>query len=268
MIGRRVAALALVVLCGLVAGCGSWGEDERGDAQIQQDIATTLYASNIQNVEVAVADGIATLTGTAPDQATADRAVEIARGVQGVSDVKSNIAISAVAAEVPPPPAFTPGEPDSIAMGRINQRLIAEPKLAGSKIQPSVAGGVATLTGTVPSDEAKAVAERIAKAVEGVTSVDNKLRVVAETAAVTRPDAQIEDDVNTLLDKQFNDLTLFVEVEGGVVKLSGAIPDQPRIIQVSNAVYTIKGVKSVDTARLTVKGGEPEGQKLGAPTGT
>jgi hypothetical protein len=49
---------------------------------------------------------------------------------------------------------------------------------AGAKtIQVSVSGGTATLTGSVASDTEKAQAEQKAKAVSGVTKVDNQLQV-------------------------------------------------------------------------------------------
>ena len=48
---------------------------------------------------------------------------------------------------------------------------------ASGGIQVSVRSGVATLTGYVPSREDIAEAERIAAAVDGVTSVRNELRV-------------------------------------------------------------------------------------------
>lgn len=261
---RRTAASLLLAAFLFGAACGS-EEAARTDAQIRQEIATAFYANNIQTVTVAVESGVATLTGTASDQATVDRAVEIARATAGVTDVQNRVTL-AESGPAPAVPDIDPAQPDTIAMARVQQRLIAEPELAGSKITPAVAGGVATLTGTVPTEAAKAAAERVARAVPGVTSVANQLQVVAAAPVVTRTDAQVEDDVNALLDRQYADMSLFVEVDGGKVSLSGAVPSQGRILQVSKAVSEVQGVKAVDTARLTVKGGEPEGQKIGAPT--
>jgi osmotically-inducible protein OsmY len=258
----------MAALLAFTSACTSGTEGGTTDDVIRSGVETALYAGNVQGVVVTVENGVVTLGGPVADQATADRAVELARTVEGVTDVRSQFAIAGVGAPggpVEPPPVVDVGNSDSLATAQIGQRLIAEPALAGSKITPSVAGGVATLSGTVPNDGAKGEAERVAKAVPGVKSVTNNLQVVA-AAVETRSDVQVEDDVSALLDKQFADLSLFVEVEEGNVSLSGAVPDQGRIVQVSKAVYGVKGVKSVDTARLTVKGGEPEGKKIGAPS--
>jgi hyperosmotically inducible protein len=266
VIGRRVAAVLLATVAIVASGCAD-GPGSRTDEQIKQDVATALYAGNIEGVTVAVSGGAVTLSGAVADQATADRAAELARAVEGVTSVTSSLTFGAAGpTPVPDGPAVLP--PDSQAAGRIQQRLIADTSLAGSKITPAVAGGVATLTGTVPSEQAKATAERIAKSVDGVTSVSNQLQVVAAVQPVARTDEEVENDVNALVDSKFAALSLFVQVESGVVKLAGAVPNQATILQVSKAVSEVSGVKAVDTARLTIQGGEPEGQKLGAPSGT
>ena len=64
---------------------------------------------------------------------------------------------------------------------------------------------------------------------------------------------------------QYPNLTLFVQVKDGVVSLSGAVPDQSKIVEVTKAIHQVKGVKAVDTGRLTVKGGEPDDKRIGAP---
>lgn len=265
--GRRGLArhyatfLLIVALTVAVAGCGGGGDTPPSDAQIRSDIATSFDANNIRGIDASVRDGIVVLTGEVQAQADADRAVQVAQTAKGVVSVTNQIIVSAI-----PTPVIQAGNADSILTGKVQQRLLADPALAGSNIAPAVAGGVATLAGTVPNDMAKTQAEKTAKSVEGITSVVNQLQVVAPTT-VEKPvtDDQLDAAVNALLDKQFHDLSLFVQVSNGVVALSGAVPDQSTIVRVTKVVHGIDGVKAVDTRRLTVQGGEPEGQKLGSP---
>jgi hyperosmotically inducible protein len=268
--GRSVLKRSTVAVLLAATLASGWGCSEAGpgaaDAEAKAQIASKLDAANIAGIVVTVQDGVATLTGSAPDQATADRAGQLARETAGVKTVLNQIAVGGggvAGVDVPPPPAVT--TKDEVLAAAVNLRLASNAALAGSKITVTAAGGVATLAGTVPSDAAKAAAETAAKSVPGVTSVANNLTVVAAAPVETVPDAKIADDVNALLDKQFFELIVNVEVKGGAVTLSGAVPNRGTIVQVTNAVQQIKGVKAVDTSRLTVQGGEPDDERIGAP---
>lgn len=64
--------------------------------------------------------------------------------------------------------------------GKLEGSYLLNSELDGFKIGTEVASGAVTLTGTVPSDAHKDLAEEIAKNLEGVTGVTNNL-MVAET---------------------------------------------------------------------------------------
>jgi hyperosmotically inducible protein len=66
------------------------------DATITASVKTKLAAeklSTLMKVDVDTRHGIVTLTGDVDSEATRQRAVEVARGVQGVRDVVSNLRI-------------------------------------------------------------------------------------------------------------------------------------------------------------------------------
>lgn len=260
------ATLAILVLAAW--GCSDSPTGSAEDTALKQSVASTLEAANVPGLAVTVTDGVVTLAGPVADQATADRALELARGAKGVKSVVNQLVVGP-GGGLPqgggPPPVPIPETPDGVLLARVNQKLASDATLAGSKITPSVADGVATLAGTVPTDAAKAAAEAIAKSIPGVTAVVNNLQVVAVAVEIV-PDPKIADDVNALLDTQFFELIVNVEVKGGGVTLSGAVPNRNTIVQVTNAVRQIKGVKAVDTSRLTVQGGEPENERIGSPT--
>jgi len=59
----------------------------------------------------------------------------------------------------------------------VSAGLAKDPDLSAVRIDVDTKGGAVTLNGPAPSAEAKARAEDIAKGVQGVVSVDNKLEV-------------------------------------------------------------------------------------------
>jgi hyperosmotically inducible periplasmic protein len=66
---------------------------------------------------------------------------------------------------------------DATITASVSAGLAKDPDLSAIKINVDTRGGVVTLNGPAPSAAAKARAEDIAKGVEGVSSVDNKLEV-------------------------------------------------------------------------------------------
>jgi hyperosmotically inducible protein len=255
----RFAAVAGVLAIALsFGGCESSSTAAPTDAQIRQEVAAILEARNLTGITVDVRGGLVTLGGQAADQAAVDRAIEAARLVDGVRQVESQIAVA------PPDEKIEPEKPDTLLQARVDTALLANRDLAGARIRTAVAGGVATLTGTVPSEAAKASAERTAAGLTGIASVNNQLQVVAETAPVTVPDEQIKNDVETLLDTEYPDLLLTVDVKAGQVTIKGAVNTRNQIVEIARKVRQIKGVINVDTRLLTILGGEGN-QRIGTP---
>ena len=105
-----------------LAGCATTSTDLAviDDAQLAVRVKTALVNDRVvgaYTVEVRVARGVATLSGRVPTQADVTRVVEIARGVAGVTSVRPNLQIGAVAPPAveddrQPPPAAT-DEPDT-----------------------------------------------------------------------------------------------------------------------------------------------------------
>ena len=67
----------------------------------------------------------------------------------------------------------------------INEELTRHPHLDATEIQVQVKDGVATLTGEVRTKQCKRTAEDIAEDVSGIRDVQNQLRVVAASTAMT-----------------------------------------------------------------------------------
>lgn len=66
---------------------------------------------------------------------------------------------------------------DSGITAKVNTKLAADDRVKGSKVDVDTQKGVVTLTGNVDGEEAKAAAEEVARSVDGVTNVVNRITV-------------------------------------------------------------------------------------------
>ena len=120
-------------------------------------------------------------------------------------------------------------------------------------IKVAVVGDKVTLTGAVSKRSTEELAEEVARSVEGVKKVDNRLEVVASggqaggNVEAEANDSLLESKVKMALASEIGRHAWNVEVEAtdGVVSLRGTVPDaQRREIAVKTARDT-KGVRKV-----------------------
>lgn len=158
-------------------------------------------------IDVDTKDRVVTLSGQVDTAAAKARAVELARGVDGVRDVVDNTTI--VAGLTPPgglddKAAATTGEvareadaktdaaqkkasdtadnigdatKDAALTAAVKSKFLADTKVSGLKIDVDTRNGVITLTGTVPTAAEKSRAGLVAKETDGVKSVVNNLKI-------------------------------------------------------------------------------------------
>jgi osmotically-inducible protein OsmY len=119
-------------------------------------------------------------------------------------------------------------------------------------IKVAVVGDKVTLTGAVSKRSTEELAEEVARSVEGVKKVDNRLEVVESAQASGNveneaSDSLLESKVKMALASEIGRHAWKVEVEAtdGVVSLRGTVPDRQRHeIAVKTAKET-KGVRKV-----------------------
>ena len=70
---------------------------------------------------------------------------------------------------------------DAAITAKVKMALVGEPGLKALKIDVDTANGVVTLTGAVDTPQSLDRATQVAQAVDGVTSVDNRLNVKSKT---------------------------------------------------------------------------------------
>jgi hyperosmotically inducible protein len=115
--------------------------------------------------------------------------------------------------------------------------------------------GVVTLTGALPESEDKEAVLQVARSTDGVLSVVDRIRIDRgaaklfddEEAAQRLADLQIETAVyeRLLASEGIDARRVRVKVEGGVVHLTGSVPDSSQKALVQQLVTSVTGVGSV-----------------------
>jgi osmotically-inducible protein OsmY len=150
-------------------------------------------------IDVDTKDRVVTLSGAVDTPAARERAVEIARGTEGVQDVVDRLTITPGATPttgVDDPlqregrEAVREGQdkardagdamPDLSDAGittTVKAKLLGDTRVPGLKIDVDTRDGVVTLTGTVSAGTEKERAVELAKATNGVKSVVDRIKI-------------------------------------------------------------------------------------------
>jgi len=161
---------------------------------------------------------------------------------------------------------------DSWITMKVHAQFVPEDALEGSDIDVDTKAGVVTLMGTVPTSAGKSRAAAIAKATDGVKSVNDRLRVVASAdhdvsasaGAAAREGARDTKEAahkagHTMTDgwvtsKIYADYIdenvlegsdIDVDVKAGVATLKGTVPSQAGSARAAAIAKATDGVKSV-----------------------
>lgn len=197
----------------------------RTDGEIHKDVEAALMsdpATNAYAIKTAVKDKVVTLTGTVESWAERELATEVAEGVEGVKEVKSNVAIISKAER-----------PDSEIAADVKGVLVRDAWVDGRFITAIVKNGAVVLTGTVGSLAEKQRAHSDSEVI-GVKSVDDsglKIEAWAKDAmklprkTILKTDPQIAQAVTNALvfDPRVGTFAPEVAVNRGVVTLTGIV---------------------------------------------
>jgi len=139
------------------------------------------------------------------------------------------------------------GATDSWITSKTKIALYGDERVKGRQVHVSTKDGVVTLRGKVDSADAKEAAGEITGHVEHVTSVKNELEVVApeQRKEVTSDDKIIAKNVETALKRDPALQHAKVEVNNGVVSLSGDVNDITASARASEMARSVGGVRSV-----------------------
>jgi hyperosmotically inducible protein len=174
------ARVGLVIVALAIGACSATRTQESAgevidDSTLTAKVKTALIEDPVtkaRQIDVETYRGVVQLGGFVDSQQAKSRATEVARGVTGVKEVRNDLKVSD--ADQP-----TLGErvDDGMITTQVKAKLIADSRTDAYKINVDTKGGVVQLNGFVDNDEAKRAAGEIARTVNGVRNVDNKLEI-------------------------------------------------------------------------------------------
>lgn len=154
---------------------------------------------------------------------------------------------------------------DAGTTGAVKSALALNKQVASLDIHVSSANNVdtndnnVTLTGKVPTEDDKRVAEEVARSTKGVASVVNKLEVEPKLLATNAgkqyaPDLEIKAAVlqSILNNPNLKSQQISVDVYNGEVKLSGSVRTSNQKADAEAAARAIANVQNVDSNALAV----------------
>lgn len=213
------------------------------DGEITEAVEIRLAddpATHYGPVEVEVEVGVVTLTGEVDSLLGKERAGRLAASVRGVRSVIQRIQVA---------PDHTPK--DAQLAKELRKALMVDAATWPYGIEVAVEDGVAILTGTVDSWQARALAARVAKGVYGVVGLDNRIEVDYDTE---RPDDRIRTEVERALrwDALVDASLVQVTVEDAKVFLSGTLGS---LAEKNRAIRDawVAGVERVNASALAVE---------------
>lgn len=150
----RRAALLLVLV---TSACGRSDADTTAavEAQLEKDPLTAPLA-----LTVSVSDGVATLSGTVSSPEEQARALAIARGVVGVSQVTNGLTF----------------DQDALLASTVKSALAADPALAAVPIEVDARNGFVRLISDATNAEQRERARAVAQTVAGVRDVEDRMK--------------------------------------------------------------------------------------------
>jgi osmotically-inducible protein OsmY len=247
---------------GEVRDAAAVASDRLGDGWIATKVQAQYFADEdvkARYINVSADEGIVTLRGRVDSEAAREQAVQIARNTDGVRQVRDLLLVGPA-----PDPKSAPHDASWITT-QIQARYFAD-SVVDSDIDVDTQNGVVTLSGRVASEQEKAQAVAIARDIDGVGRVDDRLVVdpsagtgaVATTGVAATPSPAVDDSrVSTsirakfFLDNQLKSRRIEVDSQQGVVTLRGEVGSDTERAQALLLARTTEGATRVED-HLTV----------------
>jgi hyperosmotically inducible protein len=153
-----------------------------------------------------------------------------------------------------------PNTPARSLILTVKLALVSDQRTAPYTIEVDTKGQDTVLSGKVSSETEKHAAAEIARQVEGVKTVVNKLEVVAELQQLRmqKQDQAITEYVRERFKKSATvDAARFdIKTENGVVELSGQTKFQVIVLEAAESARQVPGVTAVKTNAVRIEGVE------------
>lgn len=245
-------------------------EEMMSDVRLKANIVTSYTLNQNLNpfdLDVEVKNGIAYLSGTVDSDVERDLALEIARGVEGIKDVKANIMIEPGArANERQESAFFRTVEDATITAKVKSKLLWNRNTKGLDINVDTENAVVTLRGKVASEVQGDLAVQLAKNTTGVEQVKKELEVVPEPEKAKKkgPFETIEEKTNDAwITTKVKSMLLFSKEAGGadvdidtanqIVTLKGTVANEKQKQAIIKMVNDTVGVKEVRSQLIVEK---------------
>ncbi|MEX1130086.1 MAG: BON domain-containing protein [Vicinamibacterales bacterium] len=282
--------LAIATLAAGVAGCNreeptvtqtdtpaQQTSVQRDDSWIETAVQAKYYDDDSvrgRSIAVDANGGAVTLRGVVETEQARQQAVALARSVEGVTAVNDELRVGATTAESRPGSADTvgtAGREDGRTPGWITTKIQAQyfvnPEIKPWNIDVTTnSDGVVILEGVVEEANDKTEAVRIARETEGVTRVEDRLRLQAEEGETERradrpaartgmdtPDGWVTAKIQAkyFIDDEVKARNIDVDTNDGHVTLNGTVATEAERRQALALARNTNGVRDV-TDRLTI----------------
>lgn len=124
------------------------------------------------DISVKTENKVVTLSGFVASQAEAEKAVSVAKGVEGVTSVSDKLHVKDGKTQ-----SVSGYAGDTATTSEIKAKFLADDLVPSRNVKVTTTDGVVQLSGEVESQAQSERAESIAKAVDGVKSVKNDLQI-------------------------------------------------------------------------------------------
>jgi osmotically-inducible protein OsmY len=157
------------------------------DAATSARVRAALLAHDgdaMRNVVVRTDQGIVELSGSVPSEGERAQVAQLAANVPGVRGIRNELRADAQTRRL------SRAIDDDFITTRVKIALLANPITRAHQIDVTTVNGVVSLSGAVATNQERATASELARAVQGVQSVDNLLQLSASPvtpAADARP---------------------------------------------------------------------------------
>ena len=173
------ARVGLVIVALALGACSATRTQESAgevvdDSVLTAKVKTALIEDPVTKagqIDVETYRGVVQLAGVVDSQEAKARAVELARAVAGVQEVRNDLRVGDADQSV------GQAVDDGLITTQVKAKLIADSRTDAYKINVETQEGVVQLSGFVDNDEAKRTAGDVARSVSGVREVDNDLEI-------------------------------------------------------------------------------------------
>lgn len=268
---KKTLSVIVAMLIGASGPAFAAAGEQNSDTWTKAKLVTTYTLNRHLNpfdIDVDVQKGVVTLRGKVESSVERDLATELARSIEGVREVRNELAIDPNSAGQARDQSFTSKVNDANITAKVKSQLLWNRNTHGMNIDVDTRGGVVTLNGTVKSSSESELAELIARNTSDVAKVNNQLKIDSKTASTSDKAANtarsVEQNISdtwittkvksALLYNRFIDSEdIKVETRNGVVYLKGTVEDRHQKDQALSVTRDIRGVKDVK-AELKLEG--------------